>query len=73
MIHVYVLPEPGGLPVLLITRRIGPDEAARTADYGESDGLTADQLAKGRPMCLVAFDGDTGHRYSPDAWQWPDA
>lgn len=65
VIHIYGLrPDVEG-PVLLLVSRVGLDGVEAMA---EADALAAERLAGGGPLILVGYDGDTGRRYTPDAW-----
>jgi hypothetical protein len=52
---------------LLVEQNLAP-----TADVAELAGRAVDravgQLAEGAPVCIVAFDGDTGRRIRPLGW-----
>lgn len=69
VVHVYRL-DPDGVPVLLMVRCLGPNhplyEVRADAD---ADGHAAADMAEGLLICVVAYDGDTGHRYTPAAWR----
>jgi hypothetical protein len=57
VIHVYAVPS----QVLLLSQRIGP----RDDVYAAAERAAAVDAAA---VCLVAYDGDTGERYSADDW-----
>lgn len=60
--HVYEVPSGRLLHVSAVAPGT-PDAIAQTA---EADALAALDLT-GAEVCLVAYDGDTGHRYT--AWE----
>lgn len=62
VIHVYSATR---LPVLLLVRRLGPGDPIETAAW--LDGL-ATEANDVREVCLVGYDGDTGERYTAEAW-----
>jgi len=62
VIHVYTATVP---PVLITTHALRPgDDVAATAEQDAAvfDAFTAEA------SCLVAYDGDTGERFSAEAW-----
>jgi len=67
VIHVY-----GPGDVLLLTSYLAPN--ADVMDVAGRDRDKVDQLtAAGVPVVLVAFDGDSGSRYTAEEWtaaQW---
>ena len=63
VIHIYAAREP---PVLLTVSDIGPDDHPEQAAAAAAD-VTA-LLADGSAVCLVAYDGDTGERFTADEW-----
>jgi hypothetical protein len=61
VIRVYATSEP---PVLVIQQKLGPaDDVAGAATVAAA---MSDET--GWNACLVAYDGDTGERMSPEAW-----
>lgn len=64
VIHVWAATVP---PLLLLTQRVGPaddvEAAAERAALEASRALEADAA-----VCLVAYDGDTGARFSGPDW-----
>jgi hypothetical protein len=63
VLHVYSATAP---PVLLITRRYSPADPIE--DRAALDAAAIDALDGVAAVCLVAFDGDTGERYTTGEW-----
>jgi hypothetical protein len=64
VIHVYAVPS--GL-LLAVSTNATPTQAA----YAAGLDAAAVALAYAGDVCLVAYDGDTGARYTADAWVAP--
>lgn len=63
VIHVYAATVP---PVLLLTQRVGREAAGIVAAAHEAAAVA--DIAGALETCLVAYDGDTGERFTAADW-----
>lgn len=63
VVHIY---SPTVPPLLLMVRRYGPADDIEAAAVDDA-GIVGAYLG-GAPVCLVAFDGDTGARFTAADW-----